>query len=135
MRSFLSCRLMILPVLLWCSSAQAQDAPTILTQPQGRSVNSGASTAFSVQAAGTEPLSYRWRFNGAALANATNTSLTLTNINLLRAGAYTVVITNNFGAVTSAVAMLNVDENLTFRLLELRTSGAIILEGSLAIVT
>ena len=52
----------------------------------------------------------------------------MTNINLLRAGAYTVVITNNFGAVTSAVAMLNVDENLTFRLLELRTSGAIILE-------
>ncbi|HWI55785.1 MAG TPA: hypothetical protein VNZ22_01060, partial [Bacillota bacterium] len=63
---------------------------------------------FSVGAVGAGPLSYQWRLNGAALAGATNAMLTVSNAGTANVGAYDVVITNAFGALTSAVATLTV---------------------------
>ena len=37
-------------------------------------VDEGEAVSLSVRASGTEPLSYRWRFNGAPLAGATENS-------------------------------------------------------------
>lgn len=52
---------------------------------------------------------YQWRFNGNALG-ATNTSLSLTNVQLTSAGNYTLVASNaTFGAITSAPAILTVN--------------------------
>ena len=59
-------------------------------------------------ATGTAPLAYQWRFNGTNLAGATGTNLTLANVQLTNAGNYAVVVTNNYGSVTSAVASLTV---------------------------
>ena len=50
--------------------------------------------AFTVAASGTEPLSYQWQFNGADLAGATSTMLSLTNIALAQAGSYVALVTN-----------------------------------------
>ena len=52
--------------------------------------------------------SYQWLFDGAAVANATNATLNLNNVLVAEAGSYQVVITDNHGSVTSAVAVLTV---------------------------
>jgi hypothetical protein len=83
-------------------------APSITTQPQSRTVTNGGSTTLNVVAAGTAPLSYRWRLNGNPLPGATNSSLTLNGITTNQAGGYAVVVTNTAGSVTSAVATLTV---------------------------
>jgi hypothetical protein len=54
-------------------------------------------------------LGYQWFFNTTtALANATDPVLQLTNVQPAQAGAYTMVVTNITGAVTSAPAVLSV---------------------------
>jgi hypothetical protein len=83
-----------------------QAAPIIVSDPASRTNVPGASVSFVVQAAGDKPLAYQWRLNGASVAGATGATLTLGNVQLTQQGAYDVVVTNNFGAVTSRVAML-----------------------------
>jgi len=82
--------------------------PNITTQPQAQSVAVGQPAYFSVAASGSAPLSYQWNFNGAPLAGATDSVLTLTNVELAQAGSFNVVVTNSAGSVTSAVATLTV---------------------------
>jgi hypothetical protein len=82
--------------------------PTITNQPQGRTVNRGANALFTVGATGTTPLNYQWRFTGTNLVNATASSYTRANAQTGDSGAYSVVITNIAGVVTSASAMLAV---------------------------
>jgi hypothetical protein len=61
-----------------------------------------------VTATGAGPLAYQWRFNGVPTPGATNSTLTLTNVQATNAGDYTVVVTNSTGALTSSVATLTV---------------------------
>jgi len=83
--------------------------PQITVQPPANLTNAVGSTAqFSVTATGTAPLAYQWRFNGAPLLSATNSTLSLTNVQPAQAGDYTVVVTNVAGAVTSSIAALTV---------------------------
>jgi hypothetical protein len=78
----------------------------ILVQPADITAIIGSNATFSVTAGGTGPLIYQWFFNGSAISNATDTSLTITNVQDSNAGNYQVVVTNNFNAVTSRVAVL-----------------------------
>ncbi len=80
--------------------------PTITGQPIGAVINVGNVAAFSVSATGTAPLTYQWHRNGDPIAGATGPSLNLGPAQLVHAGAYTVVVTNAIGSVTSAVATL-----------------------------
>jgi alpha-tubulin suppressor-like RCC1 family protein len=81
--------------------------PAIQTQPAGCTVPWGGEAAFSVVAAGYPPLAYQWYFNGTqGLAGATSPALQFANAQPSQAGAYTVVVTNVFGAVTSSPAAL-----------------------------
>ncbi len=84
--------------------------PTIAPgdQPQSQSLLAGATAVFTVAAAGSPTLAYQWRKGGSALQDASNSSLTLTNLSLSNAGSYDVVVTNAYGAVTSVVAVLTV---------------------------
>ena len=68
----------------------------------------GSNALFTVTAGGTAPLSYQWQFNGAAMAGATNPTLTLANAQPTNAGNYAVIVTNAAASVTSAVAVLTV---------------------------
>ena len=81
-------------------------SPVLLSQPASQSQRTGLNVIFSVAAAGTPPLKYQWRFQGTNLLGATASLLNLTNIQPAQAGNYTVVVTNNYGIVTSAVAVL-----------------------------
>ncbi|MDB6110726.1 MAG: hypothetical protein JWR69_2476 [Pedosphaera sp.] len=80
--------------------------PTTTTQPRGYSVPVGLPVTFTAGGAGTAPLSFQWQFNGAPIANATKTTLTISNVLAGDFGNYQLVITNFGGAVTSAVAQL-----------------------------
>jgi purine nucleoside phosphorylase len=80
----------------------------IATQPSSQTTTQGLNAAFSVVPSGTAPFSYQWSFNGTALSDATNSALALTNVQTTDAGSYTVVVTNSWGSVTSAVARLTV---------------------------
>ena len=87
----------------------------ILTQqPTNQSVQIGSNTAFSVVANGQPTLNYQWRFNGQNLVGQTAASLSITSVQFANAGGYSVVVTNAYGSVTSAVAQLTVFTNLVF---------------------
>jgi len=82
--------------------------PTILQQPTNQTVARGSSVSFSVLAVGTLPLHYQWRSNLVNIASATNSTLTLNNVQTNASAGYRVVITNAYGSVTSSVAQLTV---------------------------
>ncbi len=88
--------------------------PYFISQPSSQTVTNGADVAISASAGGQAPLNYQWRFNGTNLApggnasGTTSSTLTLTSVTFGNAGNYTVVVTNNYGAATSSVAVLTV---------------------------
>ena len=83
--------------------------PKITTQPESQTLTAGQSASFSVVASGTGPLSYQWNLNDLAIPAATDSVLTLSNVQPADAGSYTVVVANLAGSVTSAVATLTVN--------------------------
>lgn len=82
----------------------------ISSQPQSLAVLSGATANFGVSVFGTQPLAYQWLFNNSPIPGATHPTLQLTNVQLSESGTYLVIVTNAFGAVTSAPALLSVEE-------------------------
>jgi len=88
------------------------DPPSIVTQPAGQTVALGGSATFSVVAT-NNPQSYQWRLNGANIAGATTSSLTVNNVQAANAGSYTVAVANGVGAVASANALLLVAPVIT----------------------
>jgi uncharacterized delta-60 repeat protein len=88
--------------------------PVILAQPVSRTNVVGTAAVFTVQAGGTEPLSYRWRRDGVDLTDGGKLSgvfsnvLTLTDTQVGDAAGFDVVVTNVSGSVTSSVASLSV---------------------------
>jgi hypothetical protein len=85
--------------------------PQITGQPQNRIVDAGATVSFSVVAKGSLPLTSQWRFNSVDIGGANNDTLLLQNVSTNNEGLYSVVITNSFGSVTSAPALLMIDED------------------------
>src|SRR5687768_11971024 len=93
--------------IVFAGSASGFAQPTIAKQPRDLSISLGANATFQVSATTDGgPLAYQWLFNSAAIVNATNRSLVLTNVHLVNAGDYTAVISNSSGSVTSQVAHL-----------------------------
>ena len=86
------------------------ELPQITAQPVPRTVLTGASASFSVTATGYAPLHYQWRKNGIELPGANGTSYSIGSVALTDAGRYDVVISNIGGVVTSAQAMLTVNQ-------------------------
>jgi hypothetical protein len=84
--------------------------PRIATPPPTQTAEMGSLAFFWVDVTNTLPgATYQWYFNGTnALGGATNSYLDLPKVQPAHAGAYTVVVTNLYGAVTSAPAALSV---------------------------
>jgi hypothetical protein len=94
--------------LSYTPAAVDTNPPSISAQPQSVTNNAGTTALFSVVAEGAPTLKYQWRKNGGNLAGETFANLTLTEVVSSSAGNYDVVVTNNYGAVTSEVATLTV---------------------------
>ncbi|HXU77864.1 MAG TPA: LamG-like jellyroll fold domain-containing protein, partial [Methylomirabilota bacterium] len=82
----------------------------ILTQPQAPvgAVYEGYTIPFTVVAAGTPTLAYQWTRNGTNLATKTTSALTLSAVTTNDSGNYAVIVTNNYGSVTSSIVALTV---------------------------
>ena len=81
----------------------------IVSQPQSVTAKAGTIASFSVGAYGAQPLSYQWFLNQTNLVtNGVNATLTLNNLLLNQAGAYSVVVSNASGVVTSQPAVLTI---------------------------
>jgi hypothetical protein len=89
-------------------NGEANWALAILTQPQNQTAIQGSNAIFSVTVGGIPPIQYQWYFNSIAIANATNATLTLNDIETNIAGNYFVVVANGFGSITSSAASLTV---------------------------
>ena len=90
--------------------------PAITTQPVSQSVTLSNAATFSVSATGTETLRYQWRKASVAIAGATNFTYTIASAKTTDAAAYSVVITNLAGSVTSSNATLTVNVKPAFTL-------------------
>lgn len=86
--------------------------PTITNQPITQTVYLSQDATFKVAASGNiptgYPLSYQWRYFLGDIANATNATLTISNVQSFDAGDYDVVVSNPYGPSSSAVAVLTV---------------------------
>jgi hypothetical protein len=98
--------------------------PTIKTNPVSQTALPGDTISFNAVAGGTAPLRYQWWFNATnRLTAATNSTLTLTNVQLADAGSYSLVVTNTLGSITSSPALLMADP--TFVKLGTASPGAL----------
>ncbi len=97
----------------WLLTTYAPTAPVIVAQPQSVTLAPSNTANFIVVASGSAPLGYRWFFNtNNFISGATNSTLTLANVQSTNAGSYSVVITNSAGVVTSSVAVLTVSSGV-----------------------
>ncbi len=86
-------------------------APIIYTNPASQCVSVGDTVNFKLTAMGSEPLSYSWYFNQTnLLGGRTNSALQLRDVQLEQSGLYSAVVTNGYGSVTSAPALLAVSQ-------------------------
>lgn len=83
--------------------------PAITSQPVATKRDPGQSATLTVVATGTTPLSYQWSHNGVPIPGAMNPSLTLSNLQGLDAGLYTVAVNNSHGTQVSTAAELSVN--------------------------
>lgn len=86
--------------------APATNPPVITAGPLGQTNAAGVSVTFSITATGGGALNYQWRFADTNLTGAATNPLVLPNAQPGDSGAYSVVVANAFGSVTSSVAML-----------------------------
>lgn len=82
--------------------------PLIVSPPVSQTKAPGDSVTFSVTAMGTPSFKYQWRKEGVALTDATNSTLTLSNLQLSDDGNYDVLVSGPWGTSTSRVAVLSV---------------------------
>lgn len=83
-------------------------------QPQTLSVFAGASAKFTTAYTnGVGPLSFQWQFANTNLSGATNSSLSLSNVQLNQAGVYALIASNSYGSATNTVTLTVTP--LTFR--------------------
>src|ERR1017187_6151072 len=104
-------------ISLYSLSFVANLPPSITSQPADQTnVLASGYVTFAASTTGTSPLKYQWYFtdsnnlatNKITWTISTNAFLTLTNLVATNAGFYSVIVTNNYGSITSRLAALGV---------------------------
>jgi hypothetical protein len=88
----------------------AGTAPFITVNPNATMAAVGQNAMLSGQVIGSLPLSYQWFRNGTAVSGATNSTLSLTNLEVAMAGDYTLQASNSAGSVTTTAGHLTVNQ-------------------------
>jgi hypothetical protein len=81
---------------------------TVVQQPQSINVAPGATATFTVLATSSTPMTYQWRYNDVDIPGATNTTLSVTNAQLVNEGNYYVEIKDSISSLRSQVATLGI---------------------------
>jgi YVTN family beta-propeller protein len=84
--------------------------PLISAGPVNLNLTAGLTADFNVTASGPGTLTYQWKFNGVAIAGATNSTLTIPSVNATNQGVYTVVVSNETGGIESGGGTLTLYE-------------------------
>ncbi len=95
---------------------------TISKHPASLTLTARSGAIFSVEADGAPPLTYQWLLNGAPIAGATSSILSLTNVDTSRVGTYTAVVSSSANTATSDPATLTLTTAPT-RLANISTRG------------
>jgi len=88
--------------------------PSVTTQPSNQVVSLGVNVAINATATGSSPLSFRWQKDGVNLTDnghvsgANDSTLTISSVQPGDIGNYRLIVTNVYGATTSAVGNLMV---------------------------
>lgn len=93
----------------WLYGWVPQLAPNILSNPTNKSVVAGGPAAFQVSATGVPAPVFQWLRNGTNIADATNATYNITAATIDDAGTYSVIVSNDAGAVLSTSATLTVN--------------------------
>src|SRR5580658_577021 len=99
----------LVATLFICATAPwalAGNPPQISAQPDSQTAGVGAAVNLVVVAGGDPTLLYQWSFDQTNIPGATSQLLTIPNAQTSNQGSYRVVVTNNYGSATSAVAYL-----------------------------
>lgn len=110
--------------------------PVINIHPVSQWASNGQTAVFTVQATGTMPLACQWRWEGTNLPGASESSLSLTNVQPSSRGSYDVVVVSSFGSVTSSPAILgttdpfNPNVNGAVHCLVVQPDGKVVLGGA-----
>ena len=88
------------------SVATVELGPRITEQPRNQTVLAGGQTYFYIRLDACQPR-YQWRLNEASLADQTNYFLRIDSATVADVGDYTVVVTDSWRSVTSAVAHIS----------------------------
>lgn len=86
----------------------AEVPPTITVQPASQVVAAGGVATLSVSATGNAPLKYEWRKDGVNLVGATGATYSVSNMQDVNIGDYSVVVSSSASTVTSASAALSI---------------------------
>ena len=81
---------------------------TVSISPENLIILAGSNGVLNADATGLPPLSYQWQNSQGPIAGATNAIFTIFNAQQTDADNYTVVVSNPFESVTSAVATVAV---------------------------
>ena len=88
--------------------------PEITTQPSPITTTTNVASSFIVGVQSVYAVHYQWQDNGVNVTNSSNISgatsgtLAFAHSDLTNNGNYTVIITNNYGAITSSIANMTV---------------------------
>ena len=86
-------------------SGETPGPPIFTVPPASLLVAQGSPVLFDSLVSGSRPMSFRWLFNGQAIAGAANASLTLPNPQLTDAGEYTLIASNALGQASASAAL------------------------------
>ena len=86
--------------------------PWIDVPPTDKTANRGENVTFNVGVRGTPPFSFQWLRDGTNLIGETLQNIAVTNVQVGNAGAYSVIVSNFNGSITSSVAHLTVNAAL-----------------------
>lgn len=82
--------------------------PIFLSSLPDQEVSQGSAVTWDINAGGTPPLTYEWRFNGKPIPQATNRYLVIPAVASTNAGAYSVNVCNAQGCSETHAAILKV---------------------------
>jgi hypothetical protein len=82
--------------------------PWVTNQPNFLNVPAGGNASFAVGVIGTAPVGCQWLFDDVAIANATNHSLVVSNVQTASQGYYQVVLVNPVAVTTNLTGILQV---------------------------
>jgi uncharacterized protein (TIGR02145 family) len=88
---------------------QVKFKPTITTAlPESRSIKEGQSVTFTIAVKGSDTISYTWYKDSKLISDSISNTITISNVQLIHAGVYSVKVKNPYGE-DSSVVRLTVD--------------------------